>query len=808
MLALREYQHAPSRLSDLINWAGLVSSSTILNKDGSLQSSIRYRGPDLESSTEAELISVCARLNNVLKRLGSGWAIFAEATRTLSQDYPESSWPDPISYLIDDERRLLFKDSQHFESNYYISLVYLPPSDSQTRLSAKFLEKDTKRPFDYGKLLESFESEVSRIAQLLETLFPEVELLVGQSLLTYLHSTVSQRRHPIQIPEVPLYLDSLLCDSPLLPGFEPKLGSKYLRLISMQAFPGKSQPGILDALNRLPLEYRWVTRFLCLDRVDAETEINRFKKRWFAKRKGIVTLLKEVLTGSESVMSDSDAINKAADADSALQELLSEAVSFGYFTGTICVSDEKQEIAEAHAAEVLRVINGLGFTARIEDVNSVDAWLGTIPGNVYNNVRRPILHTLNLSHLLPISAIWAGPESNQHLKGPPLLFALTNGSTPFRLLTHVGDVGHALIIGPTGAGKSVLLNIMEAQFLRYPDAQVYIFDKGGSSRVLTAGVGGDFYDLGSKQQFLSFQPLAHIDKESERSWAHEWIIGILNQENVKVDPHIKDQLWQALSSLSTAQPQERTLFGLTILLQNELLRRALLPFTVQGAHGSLLDNTSDNLDYGHWQAFEMETLMETPSVVMPVLSYLFHRLEQRFSGRPTLLILDEAWLFLDNELFAAKIREWLKVLRKSNVSVIFATQSLADIAESSIVLTLKEACFTKIYLPNPTAFSEDSQQIYRRFGLNERQIEIISLATPKREYYYTSPLGNRIFELGLGEVALTYCASTSKEAQLQLQHLNASGASCDELNLKLLQRSGVAWAANYLEKRINQRRTA
>src|SRR6185503_16350675 len=142
----------------------------------------------------------------------------------------------------------------------------------------------------------------------------------------------------------------------------------------------------------------------------------------------IVTLLKEVLTGSESVMSDSDAVNKAADAYEALQELLSEAVSFGYFTCTVCVADSTREVADANSAEVLRVINGLGFTAKIEDVNAVDAWLGTIPGNVYNNVRRPILHTLNLAHLLPLSALWAGPAQNQHLKGPPHVFALTNGS--------------------------------------------------------------------------------------------------------------------------------------------------------------------------------------------------------------------------------------------------------------------------------------------------------------------------------------------------------------------------------------------
>jgi type IV secretion system protein TrbE len=335
--------------------------------------------------------------------------------------------------------------------------------------------------------------------------------------------------------------------------------------------------------------------------------------------------------------------------------------------------------------------------------------------------------------------VWAGPEENTHLKAPPLLHAVTNGSTPFRLVTHVGDVGHTLVLGPSGSGKSVLLNLMEAQFLRYAGAQVYIFDKGGSARIVTAGMGGDYYDLGADDSKLCFQPLSGIDLDAERRWAHEWVLEILGKENVVITPQIKEELWTALSSLATAKADERTVFGLTLLLQNELLRQALLPYTLQGAHGHLLDNSHDNLRYARWQCFEMEVLMDTPSVVMPVLSYLFHRLEQRFDGRPTMLVLDEAWLFLDHPAFAAKIREWLKVLRKANVMVVFATQSLADIDESPIAATIKEACFTKIYLPNANALNPDSTRFYERFGLNERQIEILALATPKRDYYYSLP---------------------------------------------------------------------
>lgn len=808
LMNLKEYREYPDRLSDLLPFAALVAPSIILNKDGSFMTSFRYRGPDLDSATEAELTSTAARLNNVLKRLGSGWAIYSEAKRVKSDFYPVSTFPEPVSFLIDEERRVMFEGETHFESFYYLTFIYLPPGDTVNRVSALFLEEGDSKRKNYNSFLDCFESEVLRIESLLRGIFTEINRLNDSELLTFLHSTVSTKNHQVTVPEDPVFLDSLLTDSSLITGLKPVLGDHHIKTISIRGYPGKSEPCILDRLNRLSIEYRWVTRFLCLDKTAAERELSKLKKKWFAKRKGIVTLLKETITGSESVMEDSDAVNKALDTDCALQELQGDFVSYGYFTPVIVLLDTDPELLENKAREVERVINSLGFVTKAEDVNAVDAWLGSIPGNCRNNVRRPLLHTLNLSHLMPLSALWAGPISDPHLKAPPLFFAKTNGSTQFRYVAHVGDVGHTLILGPTGTGKSVLLNLIEAQFLRYKDAQVYIFDKGGSSRILTLAVGGDYYDLGAPDSELSFQPLAEIDELPERRFAAEWLTDILVQENIRVTPSIKEEIWTALNSLASAPVEERTLYGLTVLLQNEELRKALLPFTVTGAHGGMLDNSSDNLGYGFFQAFEMEVLMETPAVVMPVLSYLFHRLEKRFRGKPTLLVLDEAWLFLDNPAFAAKIREWLKVLRKKNVMVVFATQSLSDIDSSEIAMSIKEACFTRVYLPNSTALNEDSYAFYRRFGLNERQIRILSEAIPKKDYYYTSPAGNRLFELALDELALSYCGATGKEEQLRAEKLYRECGSVDEFNFRYLEEKGIEWAKEALEVLTGARKAA
>jgi type IV secretion system protein VirB4 len=312
---------------------------------------------------------------------------------------------------------------------------------------------------------------------------------------------------------------------------------------------------------------------------------------------------------------------------------------------------------------------------------------------------------------------------------------------------------------------------------------------GGAHHAL--GLGADGGDC------LAFQPLRGIDEPAERNWAAEWIAALLTHEKVTVTPEIKDAIWSALGSLASAPAEERTLTGLTLLLQSNALRTALGAYTLDGPYGRLLDAAEQTLAFADVQCFETEALMGQGGVVAPVLTYLFHRLEERFDGRPTLLILDEAWIFLDHPLFAARIREWLKVLRKKNVAVLFATQSLADIAASSIAPAIIESCPQRILLPNDRAIEPQSRDAYARFGLNERQIELISRATPKRHYYLQSARGNRLFELGLGRIALALCGASDPAAQARIDTILAEHGTSD-FAARWLSGAGLEWAAELL----------
>lgn len=803
MMNLAEYRHSNTRLADFLPWAALVDEGIVLNKDGSFQRTARFRGPDLDSAVPAELVAVAGRLNNALRRLGSGWAVFVEAQRHSAGRYPPDTFPDVASALVDAERKAQFEEAgSHYESSYYLTFLYLPPAESAAVAERLLYEGSQRRTGgDAREVLSGFIDRTSRVLQLVEGFMPECAWLDDEQTLTYLHSTVSTKRHRVRVPEIPMYLDALLADQALIGGLEPMLGDAHLRVLTIVGFPTATTPGILDDLNRLAFPYRWSTRAIMLDKTDALRLLTRIRRQWFAKRKSIASILKEVMTNEASALLDTDAHNKAMDADSALQELGSDQIGEAFVTASVTVWDKDPRASAEKLRLVEKVIQGRDFTCMTETVNAVEAWLGSLPGQVYANVRQPPVSTLNLAHMIPLSAVWAGEMRDNHFKAAPLFFAKTEGSTPFRFSLHVGDVGHTLVVGPTGAGKSVLLALMALQFRRYAQSQIFAFDFGGSIRAAATAMAGDWHNLGAavggeSSDSVALQPLARVDDVAERAWAADWIGSILTRERVEATPETKEHVWSALSSLASAPVAERTLTGLSVLLQSNALKRALQPYCLGGPYERLLDAEGERLGEASVQVFETDGLIGT-SVAPAVLAYLFHRIEDRFDGRPTLLIIDEGWLALDDADFAGKLREWLKTLRKKNASVVFATQSLADIDGSAIAPAIIESCPTRILLPNDRAIEPQIMAVYRRFGLNDRQIEILARATPKRDYYCQSRRGNRLFDLGLGEIALCFAAASSKTDQGLIERVLEEHGR-DEFVSGWLRARDLGWACNLI----------
>jgi type IV secretion/conjugal transfer VirB4 family ATPase len=766
-----EHRRHAVGLADLLLYDSLIEDGVLLLHDGALLAAWKFRGPDLGSATNAEMATLSARLGAILK-LGSGWMVNCDSIRSQAPGYPEGQqFPDSITRLIDDERKEQFMaEGAHFESEYFLSLTYLPVVAREERVKGWMFEGMKRQQGIAARVLEHFKARVTGFEDVFRSLFTVTRLkslaekdaagnsVVYDELLRYVHRCVTWNDHRVRRPDFPVYLSDLLATEDFVGGLTPRIGKKHLRVIAIDGFPRASVPGILAALDTLPITYRWNTRAILLDAEEARSLLDKVRKKWRSKIRGLRDQIMQTQNGAVNL----HAQQMSLDAEEAMSVAVAGDVLFAQYTSNVICADADEAKVDEAVGLVVKTIQNLGFAARVEDVNSVEAWIGSLPGDGYRNVRRVILHTLNLADLLPISAVWAGHKESPcpfyPPKSPPLLFAATTGFTPFRFNLHCGDTGHTLMVGPPGSGKSTFLGFIVAQFFRYPQAQVFAFDKGYSLQVLTRACGGEFYDLGGEKISLSFYPLADLAHDSDVAWASVWVEKLCALSGLRISPGQKNAIADAMNLLRSAQSRTMTDFVATV--QDKDVRAALEPFTLGGPLGRLLDADKDGLRDSRLMVFEMENLMKygdgSGNATVAVLLYLFRRIQKRLDGRPTLIVLDEAWVYLRDELFREYLRDWLKTLRKLNAVVVLATQNLSDVFNSGISDVVIEACPTKVLLANAEAASAQSRRLYEAMGLNEREIQIVQSATPKRQYYVISPEGRRLIALGLGEVALSF----------------------------------------------------
>jgi len=789
---LREHRTRPAGLSDLLIWGFLVDPGVILQKDGSLLAGFRYAGPDATAATTHELDAVSHHVNDALLPFADDWMFHVDAVRRPAVAYPAGHFPDPVSQAIDDERRSAYAAhaSRQFETTYALVATYLPPPELVSRFVQWFVQGASQLTIDWERVLAQFTVALHSLERRLSGHLA-LERLSSDALVTHLHECLTGRAHPVRAPHHGAYLNIVLGSQDLLGGFGPKIGDRAIRAVAIQGFPHASHAGALDMLNALPFAYRWSTRLVPLSQTVAARLIRRQQLTWFKKRKGATAWLADMVgggkraapTSDDDLFLDHDAKAMAADAASAVAANASGAVRFCFTTQVLVVTDPDPAHADLVAQELVKALADRGFPSRIETVNALEAYLGSLPGHGYPNLRRPLFTTQNLADLLPVTSVWPGlatnPCSYYPTGSPPLLWAATGGATPFRVNLHDSDVGHALVLGPTGAGKSVLLGTLAAQFLRYPRAQVFVFDVGYSMWTLAHAVGGSHYDLAAgTPDSLKFQPLCDIDRAGDRAWAADWIETLAALQGVDITPAHRARIDRALALISENYHVHRTLSELAAHLQDADLVAALRPYTLLGNYGDLLDATQDDLATSRFTVFEMKHLLELDDkIAVPVLLYLFHRVERRLDGSPTLIEIDEAWMALLHERFGPRITQWLLTLRKQNAAVVLATQSPAQLAALANRHTVVNSCPTKFYLPNADAAAPGTAALYRDFGLNAREIETIAGATPKRHYYQKTPRGSRLFELALGPVARAFLTTppgaTMEEGRAQVTALMA-----------------------------------
>lgn len=771
------------------------NKSTLILKNGGFMRVFKIVNKDLNFVDNFQFL--IDSLNKTMMKIDSGMMIHYETQKIPKKKPREKASPYSSipTVLFQEVRENVFENFNFYEIEHYLTVSYFYDYNKEKNLDdiiALGKKNISKKAYikNNNKLYKEFQNKVDDLIYSLEYSVLNIKPLIGDELMNFLYKTINPliSKTNLKAPPILYPIDEYLSNSQIInrDGILNVEGY-FTKTISIKMFADMVIPQIFSDLEELPFPFRSVTRLIGLSKEEATKSIKNVEKYQYGKRYNMAQIFFNGLHGGQKLDNgDTSRIQKAQEAKAARMELQNNLVTYGYYTFSVIVGGKTIDEANNRADEVRRLIGQFGFTAKDDKFNAIDVYFGAMPGNVKQNIRMAPMDSKALSDMLPLSSVYEGDKYDQVFNAPNLFTTMSDDRIFYFNNKVMKDVGHTMILGKTGTGKSTLLGLIEASFLKYKwtykddyakahevGSQVFIFDKGSSSKVLTMTSGGKFYNLG-KGNHLSFQPLRNIHKNKTLEWAFDWVTMIIGQEmpSLVEDVNNREKIRDAILSLATMSEDDRTLTRLSWLINDNQLQAALEPYCQGGAYGSYFDNIDQGIQTANITTFEMEDIMEKPKVVTPILDYLFHviQTEKTNKGIPTLIILDECWVFFKNQKMAEKISEWLKVLRKQNAAVIFATQSIEDIENSSIASAVKSACMTKIFLADNEA--NNDPELYKKYGLSQKAISTIQQATPKRDYLYTSEYGVRLFQLMLDNIQLAYVGASDKESLRSISELS------------------------------------
>ena len=769
-------------LSSFLPHAFEIADDCIAMLDGGFLFGYDLDTPDFASLTPARRDQLTLLFASGLTELGDGWTFWFEYNQRESSPVPDSEFPNPIlAHMAESRRELYAEPFSTVTSDCALFLRWEPPATAESKL--------WELVAGLGKRAKSNSSEalMLRLKMVREALrrFEEfAQSVIGLNRMRAINGVsplLTRINHAIcgQMEPLPHFPNGLYCAQTLARemwmGTYPYVSDAHVGLLSIDGFPPSTEPALLNTLTTIPLPFRWTSRFIMLDQAKAKALLQHERKRWDQASRSFVD---QYLERYRNDARWKEGQGHVAEIDEALGSLNERGLRHGYLSATIAVRHPETEVIDEALSVLRSELVRLGCVARQESLNAVEAFLGSIPGVTKANVRRPLLHTLHYLNLLPISTSWAGSPQNpspliENGEGDALLRVTGRGNDAFDLNLHVDDLGHTLVFGQTGSGKSVLLAALAYAFTRYPNARVISFDKGQSLRAMTLARGGAWRELGSSISG-GFNPLRMLAPDDaplsygDQAWLASWVADITEiRIGRRATPTQSKLIEEAVKRIAEPSQSGRSMLALQSAIQDDELRTALSAYAGEGLHAALFDDpTADDSDNpnGPWVCYETDALMELPvEASLPLLALIFHLVDREADGRPTLMLIDEAWAMLSHPTFAQKIREWLKTMRKKNVAVVLATQSLADAVSTGLLPVLAESCPTRIYGANPEA-TDSAYDSFAAIGASQTDAELVAGLVPKREYLLAVGAQRKIFNLRLTPEELAFCAVSDPES--------------------------------------------
>lgn len=714
------------------------NSNTILTKSNEFLQIIKIEGFSFETADDDDLDNRKELRNSMLKNLASGSVtLYFHTIRkrkpigysglVLSYDPTVKSVDDFVSYLNSEWKKKYSTFDTYF-NEHYISILYKADKGGAAIIEhfIKQIQQSTDKSIwenEMRDMAQSVEEISARVMSSFKDYEPSIlgvkELPEGNycEMLEFLGTIVNcGQSMPMLVPkeDIDKYIPTnrLFFGKRSLEAKGPN-GKKYAGMVSIHEYGPKTYAGIFDSFLQMPFEFIISQSFNFANRTVAISQMQMQQNRM--------------------IQADDKAVSQIAEINEALDLAMSGTISFGQHHFTILAIDDDIKNLESTLSLAAVELSNCGMQTVRETVNLEASYWGQLPGNMSYLIRKSTINTYNLASFASMHNYPLGKVTGNHW-GEYVTVLETTSGTPFFFNFHVRDVGHTLIIGPTGAGKTVLMNFLCAQAQKFKP-RLYFFDKDRGAEIFLRAIGGVYTKIDPGQQ-CNFNPLLLPDTGENRTFLLEWLKILVTVNGETLSAEDLKLLTQAISGNFRLNHKDRRLSNIVAFLGMDgpgTLAGRIAMWHGLGSHAKIFDNEVDNIDLSSARVFgfEMAELLKDPTSLSPVLLYIFHRINLSLDGLPTMIVLDEAWALIDNPIFAPKIKDWLKVLRKLNTFVVFATQSVEDAIKSRISDTLIQQTATQIFLPNLKA-----TEAYRTgFMLSQREYEIIKTTDPSARFF-------------------------------------------------------------------------